>query len=77
MPPRTFPLPDCLGKAVWRTCSVGGCAFLGGPIEPFALRRDVPNSPEPHLRGMFLFSFDRQAPNRLGRPQLAKYESRK
>src|SRR4030088_84731 len=41
MPHRTFPLPDCLGKAVWRTCSLGGFAFLAGPIEPFALRRDV------------------------------------
>jgi hypothetical protein len=41
MPHRTFPLPDCLGKAVWRTCSLGGCAFLAGPIEPVALRRDV------------------------------------
>jgi hypothetical protein len=37
----TFPLPDCLGKAVWRTCSLGGFAFLAGPIEPFAQRRDV------------------------------------
>jgi hypothetical protein len=41
MPHRTFPLPDCLGKAVWRTCSLGGFAFLAGPIEPFALRRDA------------------------------------
>ena len=41
MPHRTFLLPDCLGKAVWRTCSLGGFAFLAGPIESFALRRDV------------------------------------
>jgi hypothetical protein len=41
MPRGTFPLPDCLGKAVWRTCSLGGFGFLAGPIEPFALRRDV------------------------------------
>jgi hypothetical protein len=55
MPHRTFPLPDYVGKAVWRTCSLGGFAFfiLAGPIEPFALRRDVHRSgnrmPSPNL----------------------------
>src|ERR1700688_4073328 len=41
MPHWTFLLPDCLGKAIWRICSLGGFAFLVGPIEPFDLRRDA------------------------------------